>query len=177
MGLTISIATLVIGFIIGYMGQRSGLCIVGGIRNFHLTRDTYLLKGVLAIVIVAGAGFFITSMIGGPAEDFPAFDEGLSGIGSLYNACKDPLRINDASNGNGNDNNNVTNILSYVFLTLLGGFGLGIFSVLAIGCPFRQHVRTSEGDRSALAYIMGFYLAALVFGFTVKPIIAMIFGL
>lgn len=172
MGLTISIATLMIGFVIGYMGQRSGLCIIGGIRNFHLTRDTYLLKGVLAIVIVAGAGFLITSMIGGPAEDFPAFDEGLSGIGSLYNACKDPLH----NSGNNYDNNNDTNILSYVFLSLLGGFGLGIFSVLAIGCPFRQHIRTSEGDRGALAYIMGFYLAALVFGFTIKPIITIIFG-
>ena len=168
MGLTISIATLMIGFVIGYMGQRSGLCIIGGIRNFHLTRDTYLLKGVLAIVIVAGAGFILTSIIGGPAEDFPAFGEGLSGFGSLYNACKDPLHSSD--NGNG------TNILSYVFLSLLGGFGLGIFSVLAIGCPFRQHVRTSEGDRGALAYIMGFYLAALVFGFTIKPIITIIFG-
>ena len=168
MGLTISIATLIIGFVVGYMGQRSGLCIIGGIRNFHLTRDTYLLKGVLAIIIVAGAGFLITSLVGGPAEDFPAFDEGLSGLETLYNACKDPLRSND--NGNG------TNIMSYVFLSLLGGFGLGIFSVLAIGCPFRQHVRTSEGDRGALAYIMGFYLAALVFGFTIKPIITIIFG-
>ena len=173
MGLTISLATLMIGFAIGYMGQRSGLCIIGGIRNFYLTRDTYLLKGILAIIIVAGAGFIVTSLVGGPAQDFPAFGEGISEVGSLYNACKDPLNNNYNTNNNGN---NSTNILSYVFLSLLGGFGLGIFSVMAVGCPFRQHVRTSEGDRGALAYIMGFYLAALVFGFTIKPIITIIFG-
>ncbi|MDO9518256.1 MAG: YeeE/YedE thiosulfate transporter family protein [Methanosarcinaceae archaeon] len=168
MGLTISIATLIVGFVIGYMGQRSGLCIIGGIRNFYLTRDTYLLKGVLAIIIVAGAGFIVTSLVGGPAQDFPAFSEGISEVGSLYNACKDPLNINN--------NTNNTNILSYIFLSLLGGLGLGIFSVLAIGCPFRQHVRTSEGDKGSFAYIIGFYLAALVFGFTIKPMITIIFG-
>jgi hypothetical protein len=45
---TAAVATLVIGVVLGYLGQRSRMCFVGGIRDFILVRDTYLLKGLLA---------------------------------------------------------------------------------------------------------------------------------
>ena len=41
--MTVAIATLVIGVILGYLGQRSRMCFVGGIRDFILVRDVSLL--------------------------------------------------------------------------------------------------------------------------------------
>ncbi len=169
MGLMVSAGTLAVGLIIGYLGQRSGFCTIGGIRNFYLTRDTHLLKGVAAIVVVAAAGFLLTHLIGGPAQDFPAFSgKSSSNTDALYKACTNPF---------GSQEHNSNDLLSIVILTILGGVGLGLFSVIADGCPFRQHIRASEGDRGSFAYIMGFYIAAIVFGFLVKPIIMAVSGI
>lgn len=41
-----SLITLVVGFIVGYVAQRSGFCSVGGWRDLVLMHDTYLLKGI-----------------------------------------------------------------------------------------------------------------------------------
>jgi uncharacterized membrane protein YedE/YeeE len=58
-----------------------------------------------------------------------------------------------------------------VFLAVLGGAGLGLFSVLAGGCPLRQHVMASEGDKSSMSYLVGFYVGAVVFTAVILPII------
>ncbi|MBI2817973.1 MAG: YeeE/YedE family protein [Acidobacteria bacterium] len=52
-----AVATLVIGVIVGYLGQRSRMCFVGGIRDFILVRDAYLLKGLIAFGITAWLSF------------------------------------------------------------------------------------------------------------------------
>ena len=44
-------ATLVIGIVIGYLGQRSRFCSIGGFRDYFLARDTYLLKGYLGLIV------------------------------------------------------------------------------------------------------------------------------
>lgn len=54
---------------------------------------------------------------------------------------------------------------------VLGAFGLGIFSNLAGGCPFRQHVLAGQGDIAAWWYLLGFYVAAVVFTAWVLPIL------
>lgn len=60
-----AIATLIIGIIIGYMGQRSRMCFIGGIRDFILVRDTFLLKGVIAFGLTAWVAFPIFGLSGG----------------------------------------------------------------------------------------------------------------
>ncbi len=160
MSLIISAGTLGIGIIIGYMGQRSGFCTIGGIRNFILTKDMHLLKGAAAFVAAAFAGFLFAALIG-YQQGFPAFSSA-EGSGTLYNACTNPY-------GNTEQDEDLWRI---VILTIAGGFGIGLFSVMANGCPFRQHVKASEGDTGAVAYILGFYFAAVAFGFLVKPIIS-----
>ena len=133
-------------------------------------RDTHLLKGVIAIITAAAVGFFVLHLAGGGAQDFPAFTSRLSGnIESLYNPCTNPLGNVDHESSN--------TVFGIVILTIIGGAGVGLFSVMADGCPFRQHIRASEGDKGSLVYILGFYFAALVFGFIVKPIISIIFGI
>lgn len=162
MSLMVSAGTLIIGFIIGYLAQRSKFCTIGGIRNFYLARDMYLLKGVLVLVATASIGYLFTHAAGGPAMDFPAFTTGFTGtFDTIYSSC-----INPAGQGHESP------VMGVVLLTLTGGLGVGLFSVMADGCPLRHHVRASEGDSGSLAYVAGFYLAALLFGLLVQPVIA-----
>ena len=123
-----AIATLVIGVILGYLGQRSRMCFVGGMRDFILVRDTYLLRGLLAFALTAWVAFPLAGLIGGgPPIPFAASD------------------------------------VVTVVLTVLGGFGVGYFSTLANGCPFRQHVLAAQGVRSSITYLAGFLVGAVIF--------------
>ena len=63
--MTAAIATLVIGVILGYLGQRSRMCFVGGIRDFILVRDTYLLRGLIAFGLTAWLAFPILGLFTG----------------------------------------------------------------------------------------------------------------
>jgi hypothetical protein len=63
--MTAAVATLVIGVILGYLGQRSRMCFVGGIRDFILVRDTYLLRGLIAFGLTAWLGFPLVGLIAG----------------------------------------------------------------------------------------------------------------
>ena len=49
----VSISSLAVGLIVGYLGQRSRMCTIGGLRDFVLVRDTALLKGVGAMLLAA----------------------------------------------------------------------------------------------------------------------------
>src|SRR5437879_10002563 len=103
--MTAAIATLVIGVVLGYLGQRSRMCFVGGIRDFVLVRDTYLLRGLIAFGLTAWLAFPLVGLF--------------SGSRPVSFASADVITI---------------------LLTVLGGVGVGYFSTLANGCPFRQHI-------------------------------------
>ena len=53
------IATIFLGLIMGYLGQRARMCFIGGIRDYYLVKDTYLIKGLFTFVVCALAGFFL----------------------------------------------------------------------------------------------------------------------
>jgi uncharacterized membrane protein YedE/YeeE len=63
--MTAAIATLVAGAVLGYLGQRSRMCFVGGIRDYMLVRDRYLLRGLLAFGITAWLAFPLVTAVGG----------------------------------------------------------------------------------------------------------------
>ena len=134
--MTAAVATLVVGIILGYLGQRSRMCFVGGIRDFILVRDTYLLRGLIAFGFTAWLAFPLAGLLSG--------------------ARPGPLGVSDA----------VT-----VGLTILGGFGVGYFSTLANGCPFRQHVLAAQGVRSSIAYLGGFFAGAMIFHSWIAPLL------
>jgi uncharacterized membrane protein YedE/YeeE len=123
-----AIATLIIGAVLGYLGQRSRMCFVGGIRDFILVRDAYLLRGLVAFGLSAWLAFPLVGLIVGERPG--------------------PFAASDT----------VT-----VLLTILGGFGVGYFSTLANGCPFRQHVLAAQGVRSSIVYLAGFFAGAVIF--------------
>ena len=131
-----AIASLVVGIVIGFVGQRSRMCFVGGIRDWILVRDTFLLKGLIAFVVVVFVGYPVAAAAGG----VPNGDFGFP-------------------------------ITSAIVLTVIGGFGVGYVSILANGCPFRQHVLASQGAGSSMMYLLGFFAGAPIFHTIVSPVV------
>lgn len=128
-----AIATLVLGFVIGYLGQRSRLCFVSGYRDFILTGDTALLKGVGGAFLGALGGYILFGLLGGSVPGFPML-----------------LRTG------------IPNFTSEWLIMIIGGLGVGIVGVFSGGCPYRMHVLAAEGRKSHWFYLLGFYLG-LVF--------------
>jgi uncharacterized membrane protein YedE/YeeE len=50
---------LLIGFVMGWVSQRSRFCIQGAFRDLFLFKETYLLDGVLAAVLVFALVHFV----------------------------------------------------------------------------------------------------------------------
>lgn len=129
-----ALATLLAGVVIGYAGQRSRMCFIGGIRDFLLVRDTGLLAGLAAFL---AAGWLL----------LPALTVRAGAAAPLAQAADGTLAL----------------------LAIAGGAGVGVFSTLANGCPFRQHVLAAQGDRGAWAYLAGFAAGAAIFHAWVLP--------
>jgi hypothetical protein len=131
--MTAAIATLVLGVVIGYLGQRSRLCFISGYRDFVLMRDTVLLRGVLGAFLGAVIGHLAVRWLGGGVPGFPAFAQESAPVA-----------------------------WSVWILVIVGGLGVGLTSSLAGGCPYRMHVLAGEGGKTYWYYLGGFY-AGLVF--------------
>lgn len=132
-----AVASLVVGIIIGFVGQRSRMCFVAGIRDWIIVRDTFLLKGLIAFILVGWVAFPISALAGGkPVGDF------------------------------------ASPVMTTLLLAGVGGFGVGYYSVLANGCPFRQHVLAAQGTISSIIYLGGFVVGTFVFHFLFAPLVA-----
>ena len=59
----VSISSLGVGLIVGYLGQRSRMCTIGGLRDWVLVRDTALLKGVAAMLVASWVVFGVIRQI------------------------------------------------------------------------------------------------------------------
>lgn len=66
-----SLATLVLGLLIGYMGQRSKFCTISGIRDFFMLKDSFRFKGLLGLIAGSAVGYFAFQFIGGDIPNFP----------------------------------------------------------------------------------------------------------
>lgn len=129
-----AIASLIVGLIIGYLGQRSRMCFVGAVRDFILIRDTYKLKGLIAFVLVAWLAFPLATLLGGAqrvAGGVPGWQTlvltavgglGVGYISTLVNGC--PFRQHVlAAQG-------AVNAITY-----LAGFLVGAILFHAIAAP------------------------------------------
>ena len=65
------------------------------------------------------------------------------------------------------------NLLALQFF--LSGFGLDCLSILANGCPLRQHILAAQGNLDSLAYLLGFYGAVLFYDFVLSRYVFFIF--
>ncbi len=138
--MTVAIASLVLGCIIGYLGQRTRLCFIAGYRDFLLARDTTLVKGILGALVGALAGFILFGRLGGNVPDFPLFSS------AAVLAAK-----------------------STWFWMIVGGLGVGIVGLLSGGCPFRMHVLACEGRQTSWVYLLGFYVGLVFYDLVTLP--------
>ena len=146
------IATLIVGFIAGYLGQRSRMCFVGGIRDLYLIKSTHLFKGLIGFLIAAFVGYIIFN--NGIA--FPWFFDN----GALSAIAGAPCTLG----------------IPALIIAIIGGFGIGFFAVLSGGCPFRNTVMTAEGNLKALLYVIGFFVGAIIFHLFIFSFIQSLLG-
>jgi len=144
----IGLATLFIGMIVGYLGQRSRFCTISGIRDFFLVKDSYRLKGLIGIVIGGVIGFALVNQLGGDLSNFT------KGSWQFMPLLKNGLNV-------------VPSIL--IPISAVGAFFMAYFSVMAEGCPFRQHVMAGEGRLSGIIYVAGLVLGVVFFDVVIVP--------
>ena len=142
--IAVPVVTLILGLLIGWLGQRSGFCSIGGFRDFFMLKHTRLLYGYLALIIGAFAGYLIFKIV------FPSAFEGffwLMGKGLM------PVPGAPA---------NLT-VTAYIVLALIGGIAVGLIGVLLGGCPLRQVVMTAEGNVKSLCFVIGMCAGSVIY--------------
>lgn len=170
------ISTIILGFILGYLGQRARMCFIGGMRDYYLIRDTYLIKGLFTFIVFALLGFALFHFISPAIKTFPWFLNG----GAVF--TKKWAAIGVTTNPSlvlpipGDPITWSPKVGAHVILAIIGGLGLGFGSTMAGGCPYRQHIMATEGSKSAMAYITGFALGAVFFHKLIAPFIKAILG-
>jgi uncharacterized membrane protein YedE/YeeE len=136
----VSLSSLALGVIVGYLGQRSRMCSIGGLRDFVLVRDTGLLKGIAAMLVAAWVVFGAIRVISGTDAGHRLIAAGTTPSG-----------------------------LRAVVAILVGGLVLGFVATLSGACPLRQHVLAGQGRVGAWAFLAGFYIAAVVYTSWISP--------
>jgi YedE family putative selenium metabolism protein len=147
------------GLVVGVMAQRSRFCMIGGIRDFILFRDTYLLIGFFALLIVAfigniAVGAFKLGFAGQPVAHTDGIwnflGMALAGIAStLLGGC--PLRQLIAAS-EGNTDCAVTIIGFIAGAAFTHNFGL---AASAKGVPMAGQIATVVG--LALVFLIGIF--------------------
>ena len=138
----LSLVFLFMGLIVGFLAQRSRMCFVAGLRDWILVRDAELLTGLFAFLATVWALSSILGVLGLLQRGVPLY--GQPGASTATPAL--PSRIG-----------------AFFWSSLGGGFLVGVLSVIAGGCVLRQHVLCAQGDRNALWYLAGFYVAVPVY--------------
>ncbi|MBI2940438.1 MAG: YeeE/YedE family protein [Chloroflexi bacterium] len=75
-----AILTLLAGFFIGYLAQRSRFCMVAPIRDFILTRDWRVWQGALSLFGTTYLLYSVAGYLGWLTWDVPAFSPGLAPV-------------------------------------------------------------------------------------------------
>lgn len=81
--MTAMLASLAVGVLIGYMGQRTRFCTISGIRDYLMMRDSLRLKGLFGIIVGGAIGYTLFWLVGGDIPNFPLGLEGMDSAGLL----------------------------------------------------------------------------------------------
>jgi len=142
--IAVPIVSLLLGLLIGWLGQRSGFCSIGGFRDFFMFKHTRLLYGYLMLIVGAFVGYLVLSLITPSAFEnfFWLLHKGLMPVpGAPANLA----------------------LAAYILLAIIGGIVIGIIGVLLGGCPLRQVVMTAEGNIRSLLFVIGMCIGAVLF--------------
>jgi uncharacterized protein len=141
--MTVSLVSLTVGTIVGYLGQRSRMCTIGGLRDYVLVRDTALLKGAAAIVLGSWVSYGLLRLVADTGAG-----HGLIAAGTTPSGLRAIVAI------------------------VGGGIVLGFFATLSGACPLRQHVLAGQGRIGAWWFLAGFYIAAVAYTTWLEPSIS-----
>jgi uncharacterized protein len=136
----VTFSSLGLGLIVGYLGQRSRMCSIGGLRDFVLVRDTGLLKGAGALLVATWVAFGAVRLISGTDAG-----HGLIAAGTTPSGLRAVIAI------------------------AVGAVVLGFVATLSGACPLRQHVLAGQGRVGAWSFLAGFYIAAVVYTSWISP--------
>lgn len=158
-----SIATLIAGGILGYGGQRSRMCFVGGIRDRILVGDRELLSGLVSFVVTAWLLYAVA---------------GAAGVLGTRRMPGGPVRAEDVSLSHAYQGfiSFASSDLPLIAATVVAACVVGAVSIMSDGCPFRQHVRAGQGEPEAVHYLVGFYLGLVAYSWFGGPLLAWIGG-
>lgn len=142
--IAVPIVTLFLGLLIGWLGQRSGFCSIGGFRDFFMFRHTRLLYGYIALIVGAFVGYLTFWLVTPSAFEnfFWLLHKGLMPVPGA------PASLT---------------VTAYIVLAIIGGIAVGLIGVLLGGCPLRQVVMTSEGNIKSLVFVVGMCIGAVVY--------------
>lgn len=142
--IAVPIVTLLLGLLIGWLGQRSGFCSIGGFRDFFMFRHTRLLYGYIALIIGAFIGYLAFWLVTPTAFEnfFWLLHKGFMPVPGA------PASLT---------------VTAYIVLAIIGGIAVGLIGVLLGGCPLRQVVMTSEGNTKSLIFVIGMCIGAVVY--------------
>jgi uncharacterized membrane protein YedE/YeeE len=142
--IAVPIVSLLLGLLIGWLGQRSGFCSIGGFRDFFMFRHTRLLYGYLALIGGAFIGYLVFWLITPQAFEnfFWLLHKGLMPVPGA------PANLT---------------LAAYILLAVIGGIVVGLIGVLLGGCPLRQLVMTAEGNIRSLLFVIGMCIGAVLF--------------
>ncbi|EHP88113.1 YeeE/YedE thiosulfate transporter family protein [Methanotorris formicicus] len=146
------IGTFAFGIMLGYLFQRARMCFIGGMRDYYLIKDTWLIKGLFGFFGGALLGYIIFSVMG-KIPFFPWI-----AVKGFTPIPGDPLGASGTLAG-------------HLILAVIGGFGVGFFSVIQGGCPLRNYVMAAEGNKTAIAYVIGLAVGAVIFHKFVAPMV------
>jgi len=160
----ITVSLGVLGFVMGFIAQRSRMCFIGGFRDFLLVRDKDLLTGLITFIVTIWALSSILYSTGFLHRGMPEYGEGLVRETIDYTGLS-ISRFREGSQGSWIQWQSFTSILRgrFIYVSLTGGIVIGLGSTLAGGCVLRQHVLFAQGNRDALFFIFGLYCAVLVY--------------
>jgi uncharacterized membrane protein YedE/YeeE len=142
----VPIISLTLGFIIGYLAQRSGFCSIGGMRDLMMFKHTRLFFGYIALIGGGFLGYLLFWAIIPTA--FPNF--------YWVATQSNPLQPIPGAPGG-------LSIGSYIILAIIGGFGMGLLGVLLGGCPLRQFIMGTEGNLKSVFFVLGLIIGAIIF--------------
>lgn len=161
----VALVTFLTGTLAGFLAQRSRLCLIGGLRDFLLIRDTALLKGALAFFLAAWLTFPLAALAGAPVWQTGAHAQvpapaapGGAAVSPAQPAAR-PAARTLAPCGSWRPGP----VAALTLLVLAGGAGLGLAATLSNGCPLRQHVLAAQGNGDASWWLGGFYAGAVFY--------------
>jgi hypothetical protein len=134
------LSSLGLGLVVGYLGQRSRMCSIGGLRDYVLVRDTGLLRGAAALLVTAWIAFSLVRIVSDSDVS-----HGLIAAGTTPSGFWAVVAIG------------------------AGAIVLGLFATFSGACPLRQHVLAGQGRVGAWSFLAGFYLMAIVYTSWIAP--------